>query len=126
MNINACKGIEFGLGFQYSKQRGSQGNDYIFVDKKKNVKTKSNNAGGILGGISNGQDVFFRTAFKPVSTIFKEQETINHSLQKVTYTPSGRHDPCVVPRAVPIVDALTAMTILDYYLLNKTTKISAL
>ena len=80
MNINTCKGIEFGLGFDYAKKRGSQGNDPIFLDKNKTLKTKTNNAGGILGGISNGQDVYFRTAFKPVSTIFKTQQTCSRYL----------------------------------------------
>tara|TARA_Y100001968_G_C19437906_1_gene760860 strand:+ start:1138 stop:2226 length:1089 start_codon:yes stop_codon:yes gene_type:complete len=126
MNINACKGVEFGLGFEYSKKRGSQANDSFILDQKNKIQTKTNNAGGILGGISNGQNLYFRTAFKPVSTIFKKQKTITKSLQQLSYIPSGRHDPCVVPRAVPIVDSLTAMIILDYYLLNKTTKISDL
>ena len=125
LNINACKGVEFGLGFNYTKIRGSEGND-IFVSEAKNVRTKSNNSGGIQGGISNGEYICFRSAFKPVSTIFKDQKTINKQLKNISINPSGRHDACVLPRAVPIVDALTAITILDYYLLNKTTKISDL
>ena len=123
MSINGCKGIEFGAGFDLTRKQGSEVND-CFVFKSGRVTTKTNYSGGILGGISNGQDIFFRTAFKPVSTILKKQSTINSDMQEITISPSGRHDPCVVPRAVPIVDSLTAMTILDYYLLNKTKKTS--
>ena len=94
--------------------------------KSDSIRTKTNHAGGILGGISNGENIYFRTAFKPVSTIFQKQSFINNKLKTTTINPSGRHDPCVVPRAVPIIDSLTAMTILDYYLLNKTTKLSDL
>ena len=126
MSINACKGIEFGLGFKSSEKRGSEVNDIFALNEKDEICTKTNYSGGILGGISNGNDVYFRSAFKPVSTIFKSQETINKSLKKVDYTPSGRHDPCVVSRVVPIVDSLTAMLILDFYLLHKNTKLSDL
>ena len=125
LNINACKGIEFGLGFEYAKKTGSEGND-IFVLESGSVRTKTNNSGGIQGGISNGENICFKSAFKPVSTIFKNQETIDKKLKNTTIKPSGRHDACVLPRVVPVVDALTAMTILDYYLLNKTTKLSDL
>ena len=125
MSINACKGIEFGLGFNYTKKRGSEANDILAL-KEGGVGSETNHAGGILGGISNGEDICFRSAFKPVSTLFQEQQSINTELQKIVIKPSGRHDACVLPRAVPIVDALTAMTILDYYLLNKTTKLSDL
>ena len=126
MSINACKGIEFGLGFKSSEKRGSEVNDIFALNEKDEICTKTNYSGGILGGISNGNDVYFRSAFKPVSTIFKSQKTINKSLKKVDYVPSGRHDPCVVPRVVPIVDSLTAMLILDFYLLHKNTKLSDL
>ena len=125
MSINACKGIEFGTGFKSSRNKGSDEND-LFVLKSNTIRTETNNSGGIQGGISNGEDIFFRAAFKPVSTILKKQSTISNKGQKVSINPSGRHDPCVVPRAVPIVDSLTAMIILDYYLLNKTTKLSDL
>jgi len=125
LNINACKGIEFGLGFEYAARKGSEGND-LFVAEFGSVRTKTNNSGGIQGGISNGENICFKSAFKPVSTIFKNQATIDKNMQKITINPSGRHDACVLPRVVPVIDALTAMTILDYYLLNKTTKLSDL
>ena len=125
LNINTCKGIEFGLGFNYTRKKGSEGND-IFTLEGGVVRTQTNHSGGIQGGISNGENICFKSAFKPVSTIFKDQNTLTKGLEKVTINPSGRHDACVLPRAVPIVDALTAMTILDYYLLNKTTKLSDL
>ena len=126
MSINACKGIEFGLGFKSSEKRGSEVNDIFELNEKSEIYTKTNYSGGVLGGISNGNDVYFKSAFKPVSTVFKSQETINTSLEKVNYKSSGRHDPCVVPRVVPIVDSLTAMLILDFYLMNKKTKLSDL
>ncbi len=125
IGINACKGIEFGSGFLGASRKGSEENDQFFVDSD-SVKVKTNNSGGIQGGISNGQDVFFNCAFKPVSTIMKSQSTLNSELKEVDFLPSGRHDPCVVPRAVPIVSALTAMVVLDYYLLSKTSKLSDL
>ena len=126
MSINSCKGIDFGLGFLYSKTKGSDVNDQFFNTKKDKIKTVTNNSGGMLGGISNGEDIFFRTVYKPVSTIFKNQHSVNDLGENIQFTASGRHDPCVVPRVVPIIDSLTAITILDYYLLNKTTKISDL
>ena len=126
MSINACKGIEFGLGFSSSKKRASETNDLFIVSKQNNIETKTNHSGGLLGGISNGNDLCFKSAFKAVSTIFKKQETVDNSLRNISYSPSGRHDPCVVPRVVPIIDSLTAMIILDFYLLNKTTKLSSL
>ena len=125
MNINSCKGIEFGLGFNYAKKRGSEANDILAL-KQGNIGTETNHAGGILGGISNSENICFRSAFKPVSTLFQDQRSIDTELKETVIKPAGRHDACVLPRAVPIVDALTAMTILDYYLLNKTTKLSDL
>ena len=125
IGINACRGIEFGSGFSGSLRKGSEENDQFFVDSN-SIKVKTNNSGGIQGGISNGQDIFFKSAFKPVSSIMKQQSTINNQLKQVDLMPAGRHDPCVVPRAVPIVSALTAIIVLDYYLLNKTTKLSDL
>ena len=100
--------------------------NFLVALKEGSVGSETNHAGGILGGISNGEDICFRSAFKPVSTLFQEQRSINTELKEIIIKPSGRHDACVLPRAVPIVDALTAMTILDYYLLNKTTKLSDL
>ncbi len=123
MGINACKGIVFGSGFSASTKTGSEEND-VFILKSGSVSTKTNNSGGVQGGITNGQDVCFHASFKPVSTIMKKQKTIDNKSNEVIMLAAGRHDPCVVPRAVPIVESLTAITILDYYLLNKTTKIS--
>lgn len=119
LTINAVKGFEYGDGFDV-KQRGSEVND-IFYSNNGNVDTRTNHSGGIQGGISNGQDIYFRVAFKPVATILMNQETINKDIESTTLKARGRHDPCVLPRAVPIVEAMAAMTILDYYLLNKTT-----
>lgn len=118
LSINAAKGFEYGEGFGCVTSRGSAQND-IFVNDNGRIATRSNHSGGIQGGISNGQDIYFRTAFKPVATILREQETIDINGQPTTLTARGRHDPCVLPRAVPIVEAMTAMTILDYYLQNK-------
>ena len=125
LSINAVKGFEFGSGFEGVKQRGSEHNDAFYVEDGI-VKTKSNNSGGVQGGISNGQDIYFRTAFKPVATIMKDQNSINEDGESVTVSGKGRHDPCVVPRAVPIVEAMAALTILDYLLISKTNKLSDL
>ena len=122
MSINAAKGFEYGLGFDCVKMRGSQHNDqFETVDGK--VKTITNNSGGIQGGISNGEDIYFRTAFKPVATIMKEQKTVNKKGEETFFRAHGRHDACVLPRAVPIVDAMSALVLLDHVLLAKTTKI---
>jgi len=125
MGINACKGVSFGNGFSSSTRTGSQENDE-FILKSGLIGTKTNNSGGVQGGITNGEDVCFHASFKPVSTLLKQQHTINSQNEEVIVTAVGRHDPCVVPRAVPIVESLTAIVILDYYLLNKTKKISDL
>lgn len=126
LGINAVKGFEYGDGFEMAKHRGSEVND-IFVpnDSKKSDKPSvlTNHSGGIQGGISNGQDIYFRVAFKPVATLLREQQTIDLEGNATTLKARGRHDPCVLPRAVPIVEAMAAMTILDAYLLNKTVKI---
>lgn len=121
LTINAVKGFEYGDGFDV-KQRGSEVND-IFYSNNGNVDTRTNHSGGIQGGISNGQEIYFRVAFKPVATVLMNQETINKDIESTTLKARGRHDPCVLPRAVPIVEAMAAMTILDYYLLNKTTRL---
>lgn len=118
LSINACKGFEYGSGFDVS-QKGSELNDE-FITENGNVKTTTNNSGGIQGGISNGQDIYFRVAFKPVATILKEQETINKEGKATIIKAEGRHDPCVLPRAVPVVEAMAAITLLDLYLLSKT------
>ena len=116
LSINAVKGFEFGSGFNGTKLKGSEHNDSFSSDGK----TKTNNSGGIQGGISNGMDIYFKVAFKPVATIMKSQKTIDSKNNEVEIKGKGRHDPCVVPRAVPIVEAMSALVILDYYLLNKT------
>lgn len=125
LSINAVKGFEYGSGFEGVKQLGSEHNDaFETIDGK--VVTKTNKSGGVQGGISNGEDIYFRTAFKPVATIMQDQTSINESGEEVTVTGKGRHDPCVVPRAVPIVEAMAALTIVDNILIAKTNKISDL
>jgi chorismate synthase len=119
LSINAVKGVEFGSGFCASEMRGSEHNDLFNTDGT----TKTNRSGGIQGGISNGMDIYFRVAFKPASTIMQSQQSINNSGQEIALDAKGRHDPCVVPRAVPIVKAMTAMVLADFYLLNRTSKL---
>ncbi len=120
LSINAAKGFEYGEGFSCATSRGSQQND-AFVAEGGNIHTSTNHSGGIQGGISNGEDIYFRTAFKPTATILQEQKTVDSTGNSATLQAHGRHDPCVVPRAVPIVEAMTAMVILDYIMLNKHT-----
>lgn len=115
LSINAVKGFEYGSGFCGAKMKGSEHNDLFNPDGT----TKSNLSGGIQGGISNGMDIYFRVAFKPVATIMQTQETIDNQGNVVQMQGKGRHDPCVVPRAVPIVEAMAALVIADFYLLNK-------
>ncbi len=115
LSINATKGFEYGSGFEAASMKGSEHNDEFEIENGE-VKTKSNNAGGTLGGISSGEDIYFRVAFKPTATISKKQETINSDGEKVNLEAKGRHDPCVLPRAVPIVDAMAALVIMDHYL----------
>jgi len=122
LSINAVKGFEYGEGFDGITAKGSEQND-VFCAADGLVSTKSNHSGGIQGGISNGQDIYFRVAFKPVATILTEQETVDLEGNPTTLTARGRHDPCVLPRAVPIVESMATMTILDYLLLNKASKI---
>jgi chorismate synthase len=122
LSINAVKGFEYGEGFDGVTARGSEQND-VFVNHNGQVSTLTNHSGGIQGGISNGQDIYFRVAFKPVATLLREQDTVDIQGNATKLTAKGRHDPCVLPRAVPVVESMAAMTILDYYLLNKTTKI---
>ena len=121
LSINAAKGFEYGLGFAGAAGRGSEQNDAFVPDGASRITTASNNSGGIQGGISNGQDIYFRVAFKPVATLLREQHTVDLNGNAVEFKAKGRHDPCVLPRAVPVVEAMTAMVILDNYLLNKTT-----
>lgn len=117
LSINAVKGFEYGEGFESAFHRGSELNDRFFNDNG-HIQTRTNHSGGIQGGISNGQDIFFRVAFKPVATILMEQETVDREGNDVVFKARGRHDPCVLPRAVPIVESMAAMTILDNYLLE--------
>jgi chorismate synthase len=119
LSINAVKGFEYGSGFAGTKLRGSQHNDAFSEDGR----TKTNNSGGVQGGISNGMDIYFNVAFKPVATLIQDQESIDKNHQKVTVKGKGRHDPCVVPRAVPIVEAMAALVMADYYLRDKISKI---
>lgn len=122
LSINAAKGFEYGEGFDCVNSKGSEQND-IFTSNNQSVSTKTNHSGGIQGGISNGQDIYFRVAFKPVATILKDQQTINTDGKPTTFKAQGRHDPCVLPRAVPIVEAMAAMVILDNFLANKHAKL---
>lgn len=118
LSINAVKGFEYGSGFEGSTMRGSEHNDIFYLDGDR-VRTRTNNSGGIQGGISNGEDIYFNVAFKPTATILMEQPTINANHEEVKTIVKGRHDPCVVPRAVPIVEAMAAMVIADCLLMNK-------
>lgn len=122
LSINAVKGFEYGMGFSGVEMRGSEQND-VFYSTEQGIRTRTNRSGGIQGGISNGEDIYFRVAFKPVATLLQEQETVTLDGTNTTLKARGRHDACVLPRAVPIVESMAAMTILDYYLLNKTTRL---
>jgi chorismate synthase len=121
LSINAVKGFEYGSGFAGIQMRGSQHNDE-FIKKEGKTRTKTNYSGGIQGGISNGEDIYFNVAFKPVATIMKDQQSVNKEGEEVTVTGKGRHDPCVVPRAVPIVEAMAALVVVDFWLRNKISK----
>ena len=116
LSINAAKGFEYGCGFEGAGQRGSQQNDIFIPDGKRGITTHTNHSGGIQGGISNGQDIYFRVAFKPVATLLIEQETVTADGQATTLHARGRHDACVLPRAVPIVESMAAITLLDLWL----------
>lgn len=123
LSINAVKGFEYGDGFDFATRRGSEVNDAFVTDSEGRVRTATNHSGGIQGGISNGEDIIFRVAFKPVATLLRDVDTIDKDGNSITLKARGRHDPCVLPRAVPIVEAMAAMVILDAYLLNKTTRL---
>lgn len=124
LSINAVKGFEYGSGFDGVELRGSQHNDIIVKDEAGKVSTLTNHSGGIQGGISNGEPIYFRVGFKPVATIMQDQDSLNESGEKIIVSGKGRHDPCVVPRAVPIVEAMSAIVLLDFYLRNRLTKLS--
>ena len=116
LSINAVKGFEYGSGFEGVKLYGSEHNDEFFTDGNGKVLTSTNHAGGILGGISNGQDIYFNVAFKPTATIMKDQNSIDKEGNSAIVSGKGRHDPCVLPRAVPIVEAMAALVLVDFYL----------
>ncbi len=118
LSINAVKGFEYGSGFEGAKRKGSTHNDIFNIDGT----TKTNFSGGIQGGISNGMDIYFRVAFKPVATLMQDQVSINQRLEKIILKARGRHDPCVVPRAVPIVEAMAAIVLADAILLNRVSR----
>ncbi len=122
LSINACRGFEIGSGFSATRMKGSEHNDAFFVENG-TIKTKTNHSGGIQGGISNGMDIYFRAAFKPVATIIQEQDSVNEDGKPVKIAGKGRHDPCVLPRAVPIVEAMTCLVLADHYLRYRSSKI---
>ncbi len=123
LSINAVKGFSYGSGFEGVKLYGSEHNDAFYTDELGQVKTKTNHSGGIQGGISNGEDIYFQVAFKPVATIMVDQESVNEAGESVVVSGKGRHDPCVLPRAVPIVDAMSALVLVDFYLRAKANRL---
>ena len=122
LGINAVKGFEYGSGFEGIKLRGSQHNDEFYKEGDR-VRTKTNHSGGVQGGISNGEDIYFNVAFKPVATIMQDQQTVDKDGNEVTVSGKGRHDPCVVPRAVPIVESMAALVMADFLLRARVSKI---
>lgn len=122
LSINAVKGFEYGSGFEGVTLRGSQHNDAFYNEGGK-IKTKTNHSGGIQGGISNGEDIYFNVAFKPVATIMQDQPSVDKDGNETTVSGKGRHDPCVVPRAVPIVEAMAALVLADLYLRARTSRL---
>jgi chorismate synthase len=122
MSLPATRGFEIGEGFAATRMRGSQHNDAFYRDQDR-VRTRTNRSGGIQGGISNGEDIRFAVAFKPVATIFKPQETVTRDGESVTFQAKGRHDPCVLPRAVPMVEAMAALTLMDHVLRQRTARL---
>jgi chorismate synthase len=122
LSINAVKGFEYGSGFEGVTLRGSQHNDE-FINEAGKIRTKTNHSGGVQGGISNGEDIYFNVAFKPVATIMQDQSSVDMEGNEAVVSGKGRHDPCVVPRAVPIVEAMAALVIADFYLRSRTSKL---
>lgn len=122
LSINAVKGFEYGSGFAGVELQGSAHNDAFYTDETGRVRTRTNHSGGIQGGISNGEDIFFRVAFKPVATIMQDQESVDQNGESITVQGKGRHDPCVLPRAVPIVEAMAALVLVDFYLRDKSVR----
>ncbi len=125
LSINAVKGFEYGSGFGSVAQNGSQHND-TWSSREGRLETDTNYSGGIQGGLSNGMPIYFNVAFKPVATIMRDQKSVDRNGSEITITGKGRHDPCVVPRAVPIVEAMAALVLVDHYLRDKTTRLSEL
>ena len=123
LSINAAKGFEYGSGFAGTELLGSQHNDAFYKDENNHIKTKTNHSGGVQGGISNGMDIYFNVAFKPVATIMQAQDSVDKDGNDATVTGKGRHDPCVLPRAVPIVEAMAALVIADHLLRNRNSKL---
>ncbi len=126
LSIPSVKGFDYGSGFEASTMLGSVNNDVFITDSKERIATKTNYSGGIQGGISNGEDIYFRVAFKPIASIMKDQQTINKNKQNIIIDIKGRHDICVVPRAVPIVEAMAAIIITDHLLRDKASKMPEL
>lgn len=122
LSINAVKGFEYGSGFAGVTLKGSEHND-LFYQEGDQTRTRSNHSGGVQGGISNGEDIFFKVAFKPVATLMRDQESVDKQGEATTVSGKGRHDPCVVPRAVPIVEAMTALVLADFYLRNRSAQL---
>ncbi len=122
LSINAVKGFEYGSGFEGIKLRGSQHNDEFYKEGDR-VRTKTNHSGGVQGGISNGEDIYFNVAFKPVATIMQDQQSVDKEGNEATVSGKGRHDPCVVPRAVPIVEAMAALVLADFLLRARVSKV---
>ena len=118
LSINAAKGFEYGQGFGGMEMKGSEQND-IFYNDGGHIALRTNRSGGIQGGISNGEDIYFRVAFKPVATVLTDQPTVDKDGRETIVKARGRHDPCVLPRAIPVVEAMAAMTILDFHLLDR-------
>jgi len=123
LSINAVKGFSYGSGFEGVTLYGSEHNDAFYTDEMGQVRTKTNHSGGIQGGISNGEDIYFQVAFKPVATIMVDQDSVNESGESVVVSGKGRHDPCVLPRAVPIVDAMSALVLVDFFLRAKSNRL---
>jgi chorismate synthase len=122
LSINAVKGFEYGAGFDSVNANGSELNDEFSSDNK-TITTKTNNSGGVQGGISNGQDIYFKVAFKPVATIMQTQKSVNAKGEEVDLEAKGRHDPCVLPRAVPIVESMAALVLADHLLRARVSKL---
>lgn len=123
LSINAAKGFSYGSGFEGVRMRGSEHNDLFFRDGEE-VKTHSNFSGGVQGGISNGQDIYFQVAFKPVATLMQDQDSVNEAGETTTVKGKGRHDPCVVPRAVAIVESMAALVLADFYLRDRNIRLN--